>query len=79
MRDASPLVRRRLRRADVQTAIHLHGIDGDDLAADLFREGKGHGGLAGGGGTDEVDRFSRVHAGVRPGLDGPGAAARQTG
>jgi hypothetical protein len=38
MRHAGAVGGRRLGRADVESAIHLHGVGGDDFAAELFRE-----------------------------------------
>ena len=38
VRDARAIGGRRLRRADVHAAIHLRGIDGDDLAAEALGE-----------------------------------------
>jgi hypothetical protein len=39
MRHAGAFGGRRLGGADVESAINLHGIGGDDFAADFFREG----------------------------------------
>jgi hypothetical protein len=46
MGDALLLGGRRLGRADIQAAIHLHGIDRNDFAADAFGQFQGDGGFA---------------------------------
>ena len=49
MRHAGAFGGRRLGRADVESAIHLHGIGGNDFAADLFGEMQRDLGFADGG------------------------------
>lgn len=56
----SLLRRRRLSRADIHTAIDLHGIGPDNLAVELTGQVDGQAGLAGAGGTDNKNDPGQV-------------------
>ena len=58
MRHAGAFGGGRFGGADVQAAIDLHGIDGNDFAADLFRQSQGDGRFPDGGRAR--DRRSRM-------------------
>ena len=58
MRHAGALFRGRLGAADVETAVHLQAVAGDDLAPPLEREAHGQRALAGRGGPDDGDQGS---------------------
>jgi hypothetical protein len=45
--------------AEVEAAIDLHGIDGDDFGVELFGEAKRDGGFTDGGGTGEEEAWRR--------------------
>ncbi|MEZ5314482.1 MAG: hypothetical protein R2862_13050 [Thermoanaerobaculia bacterium] len=50
-----PIGRRRLRRADVESAVDLEGVGVDDLAVDLACQSVRECALAGGGRSDDGD------------------------
>ena len=56
MRHAGAVGGRWLGRADVESAIDLHGIGGDDFTAELFREAQGDFGFADGGRAGDAGR-----------------------
>ena len=65
MRHAGAVGGRWLGRADVESAIDLHGIGGNDFTAELFREAQGDFGFAGGGRTGDENGARIVDGGWR--------------
>jgi hypothetical protein len=61
MRHFRPLLRAGLGAPDVEPAIHLQAVAGDDLASALAREVQGERALAGSGGPDDRHYGSRCH------------------
>jgi len=64
MRHAGALGGRRFGRADVESAINLHGIHRDDFAAEFFREAQGDFRFTDGGWSckkNRRDRINKIH------------------
>ena len=60
MRHAGAVGGRWFGRADVESAINLHGIDGDDFAAEFFGEPQRDFGFADGGRAGDKDEATRL-------------------
>ena len=65
MRHAGAVGGRRFGRADVESAIDLHGIGGNDFAAELFREAQGDFRFADGGRAGDEDGARMEDGGLR--------------
>ena len=64
------LCRSGLGGADVESTINLHGIHGDNFAADFFSQQQGNFGFANGGRTRQENRLVRAAGGSRTGFAG---------